>query len=150
MVDQPHCFRQIISLELNSNNTLCTTIQWRPLRPWSRFWFLVERRTAEGLFNSHWASQVTAIARYFSHKACNLRKFKLKNLATTATLNVNWKCFSIMIILWIEKYGVKVSYFFKNHEEKCGNEQNDPLKIYLQFIWKRSYRFFCLQVAGLQ
>ena len=34
-----------------------------------------------------------------------------------------------------EKNGVEVSYFSKNVDEKCRNEQNEPLKIYLQFIW---------------
>ena len=49
---------------------------------------------------------------------------------------LSWKFFEQ------RKNGVEVSYFFKKREVKCGNEQNEPLKIYLQFIWKRSYRLF--------
>ena len=60
------------------------------------------------------------------------------------TLNINWKCFSIMIILWTEKKWCKHFIFLQKWCRKCGNEQNEPWKFYLQFIWKRCYRFFFL------
>ena len=81
--------------------------------------------------------QATGVFIATVNKARYLHKLKLKCLATTATLDAQCE---LKIVFYHdnslnrEKNGVKISHFFRKLDEKCGNEENEHLKIYLQFI----------------